>query len=441
MGMSPEINQSSPPEDEAEPLNTAIKSVSNTVFDVLSARGKAIYFPKKGVLNQSAEAKGKSINATIGIALEDDSTPMRLNVIASQVSLPPESVFPYAPSPGFPKIREQWKQMMVEKNPSLANKMTSLPIVVSGLTHGLSIAGYLFVDPKDKLILPDLYWENYDLIFTHAYGARLTPFKFFKSGRFNIDGLRRKLSGKIDKKILLLNFPNNPSGYTPTTEEADQIVESIRVSAEAGNKIVVILDDAYFGLVYEEGICKESLFAQLSDIHENVFAIKIDGPIKEDYTWGLRIGFLTFAIKNGTKEIYTALEAKAGGAIRGNISNSSNLSQSLLLNAFANPNYKDEKKVKKDILQKRHLAVKTALTNKKYTKHFKALPYNSGYFMCVEIKTTQAELVRQQLLQKYDIGVICFGQLLRIAYSAVLEKNIPTIFESIYAACEDVTNR
>ena len=75
---------------------------------MLSEHGRAIYFPKKGILSQSAEAKGKRINATIGIALEDDSTPMRLNSIASQISLSPDNVFPYAPSPGIPKIREKF---------------------------------------------------------------------------------------------------------------------------------------------------------------------------------------------------------------------------------------------------------------------------------------------------------------------------------------------
>ena len=58
--------------------------------------------------------------------------------------------------------------------------------------------------------------------------------------------------------------------------------------------------------------------------------------------------------------------------------------------------------------------------------------------MCVEIKDVEAEKVRQQLIQKYDVGVICFGQLIRIAYSAVLEKDIKAIFEAIYSACEEL---
>ena len=52
---------------QAQQLNDAITATHPQVLDMLSARGKAIYFPKLGVLAQSAEAQGKDINATIGI--------------------------------------------------------------------------------------------------------------------------------------------------------------------------------------------------------------------------------------------------------------------------------------------------------------------------------------------------------------------------------------
>ena len=65
---------------------------------LLSKKGREIFFPSKGILGQSAEAKGKRINATIGIALEDDGSPMRLPGLAEQVDVAPADVFPYAPS-------------------------------------------------------------------------------------------------------------------------------------------------------------------------------------------------------------------------------------------------------------------------------------------------------------------------------------------------------
>ena len=98
--------------------------------------------------------------------------------------------------------------------------------------------------------------------------------------------------------------------------------------------------------MYEEGYEPQSIFSYVCDIHENVLAVKVDGPTKEDYVWGFRVGFISYGIKNGDTELYDALESKTAGAVRGNISNSSNLSQSLLLQAFNSPEYNQEKKAK-----------------------------------------------------------------------------------------------
>ncbi|MBN2111576.1 aminotransferase class I/II-fold pyridoxal phosphate-dependent enzyme, partial [Candidatus Woesearchaeota archaeon] len=231
---------------QAEELNNIIKKENNVIHDLLSEKGKEIFFPKKGILSQSADAKGKKINATIGAGVEDDNTPMRLKSIEKNVSIDPKDAFTYAPSFGKPELREAWKKLMLKKNPSLKAE-TSLPVVTNALTHGLSMAGYLFVDDKDKIIISDKFWGNYRLTFENAYGGKLDTFNTFKEGGFDIGALREKLKTNPGKQIVILNFPNNPTGYSPTEEEADKIAEAIRESAETGNHIVVICDDAYFG--------------------------------------------------------------------------------------------------------------------------------------------------------------------------------------------------
>ncbi len=424
---------------QAEELNKIIQAKNPVIYDLLSAKGKNIFFPKKGILGQTADAKGTRINATIGAAVEDNGSPMRLESIESNIKLDPSLVFPYAPSFGRPDIRAKWQSMIFEKNPSLQGKTLSLPVVTNALTHGVSMAGYLFVDEGDQVIVPDLFWGNYNLILTHAYGAQLSKFNLFKDGGFDLEAFRAKLAeGEIGKKILILNFPNNPTGYTPTQAEIKAIVGIIKESAEAGNKIVVFSDDAYFGLVYEEGIEPESIFAPLSDLHENVLALKIDGPTKEDYVWGFRVGFMTYGVKGGDAELYGALEAKTGGAVRGNISNAANVSQSLLLSAFENEAYHAQKEAKFEIMNTRYQAVKEVLKDDKYQQYFTALPYNSGYFMCVQLaEGLDGEQVRQILIEKYSIGLINLNNVLRVAFSAVAASDVKELFEGIYNACKD----
>lgn len=424
---------------QAAELNNVIQAKNTTIFELLSERGKNIFFPKKGILGQTAEAKGTKINATIGAAIEDDGTPMRLESIASKINLDPSKVFPYAPSFGRPDIRAKWKDMIYDKNPSLAGVNLSLPVVTNALTHGISMAGYMFLNEGDEVIVPDLFWGNYNLTLTNAYGAKLVKFNLFKEGCFDLAAFEAKLNeGEIGKKVLILNFPNNPSGYTPTVKEQEAIVGIIKKAADTGNKIVTITDDAYFGLVYEQGIAKESIFAPLSQLHENVLALKVDGATKEDYVWGFRVGFMTYGIKGGDAELYSALESKTAGAIRGNISNAANISQSLLLDAFSSEEYTDQKEAKYHIMQKRYDAVKDALSEEKYKEYFTAIPYNSGYFMCVKLADgLVGEEVRQVLIEKYGIGLISLGNVLRIAFSAVAASDVKEIFEGIYSACKD----
>lgn len=422
---------------QALEINEIIQRASKSVFKSLAERGKAIYFPKKGILSQSAEAKDASINATIGTALEDAGLAMVLDSINSLLNLKACDGFSYAPSFGRPEIRAAWREMMLKKNPTLAGKGMSLPIVTSALTHGLSMAGYLFVDPNDRVISPDRYWENYDLIFSNAYSATIDTFStFIDNSRFNIEGLREKLmQGPIGKKIVILNFPNNPTGYTITEEEAQRLRTVLIEVADAGNNLVVLIDDAYFGLVFEKGIFKESMFSLLADAHENLLAVKFDGPTKEDYVWGFRVGFMTFGIKNGSEPLYRAIEAKLAGAIRGNISNASNVAQSLLLSAYNNPVYDSEKTQKHSILQRRYEKIKEILaTHQEYAPLFYPLPFNSGYFMCVKIVSGKAEEIRKKLLLSYDTGTIAQGDILRIAFSSIPFAMLEKLFDNLYRA-------
>jgi aspartate/methionine/tyrosine aminotransferase len=423
---------------QAEELNEIIKKNNENIYDLLSDKGKAIFFPKKGILSQAAAAKGKRINATIGMALEEDGSPMRLKSIAKNIKLDPKEVFPYAPSFGKKELREKWKEMIYQKNPNLEGKEISLPVTTNALTHGLSMLGYMFINPGDKVIMPDLFWGNYKLILINAYGAVFDTFETFKGKGFNVNGLKERLNDGIGKKIVLLNFPNNPTGYTITEKEAAKIKELIKESAEKGNKLVVIIDDAYFGLVYKKGVYTQSIFSELVNLHENVLAIKLDGATKEDYVWGLRVGFVTYGIKGGDKALYEALESKTAGAVRGNISNDSHLSQSLVYHAFGDSKYLNEKKKKYNLLRKRFKIVnKVFKGHKEYADEFIALPYNSGYFMCVRLNNKDGDSVRQILLDKYDTGVIAIGNILRIAYSSLKTEVVAEIFENIYKACKE----
>lgn len=90
----------------AEQLNESLKAGNAHLYDMLSTLGKEIYFPKEGILSQSAEASSlaKKFNATIGIATENGG-PMHLAVIQDNLSAyKPQDLYPYAPLPANPSL-------------------------------------------------------------------------------------------------------------------------------------------------------------------------------------------------------------------------------------------------------------------------------------------------------------------------------------------------
>jgi aspartate/methionine/tyrosine aminotransferase len=427
-------------------LNKQIETGNSNLLKSLSRIGRHLYFPK-GILPQSAEAKEKAhhLNATIGIAKEKGHIMHLKSVMDHIQTIRPSEALSYAPSFGIPELRKAWQAEIFKKNSSLSFKSISLPVVTCGITHGVSLLADMWVDPEDVVILPKMMWGNYNLIFNIRRGAQLSHYDMFTpQGTFNLDAFAKCIANEAkqrDKLIVILNFPHNPSGYTPTNEESEQIVDILMQTAQDGTQVIAATDDAYFGLFYGPRPLKESLFAHLANLHPRLLAVKLDGATKENYVWGLRLGFITYGchVDGDPMPVYDALEKKTAGCIRGTISNASHLSQSILLKSMKDPRYPDEKAQKYTLMENRTNAVKVALENRRFKDVWEVYPFNSGYFMCLRLKTANAETLRQHLLNRYGVGVIALDdQNIRIAFSCLEEEEIPDLFEIIYKAIKEL---
>jgi aspartate/methionine/tyrosine aminotransferase len=355
----------------------------------------------------------------------------------------PDEVFPYAPSPGKPDLRAKWKELLVEKNPSLEGKTVTLPVVTSGITHGLSIVADMFADHGDRLLLPNMFWGNYNLIFGVRRGATTVHYPLFSpdGGGFDTAGFRDAIQQYAPEKkiIVVLNFPNNPTGYSLTETEADAVCDILVELADDDCDVVAVCDDAYFGLFYESHVLKESVFARLADRHENIVAVKLDGATKEDYVWGLRVGFITFGSRDLSHGTCDALEKKAGGLIRGTISNCPHHSQSIMLKAMSDADYAAQRQEKLAVMKARALKVKEVLAQERFAAAWTPYPFNSGYFMCLKLNGLDAEAFRIRLLEKYGIGVIAAGGSdIRVAFSCLEVVEIPPLFEAMYGCAQEM---
>jgi aspartate/methionine/tyrosine aminotransferase len=434
----------------AQELNAVIKYGNPHLMEMLSKTGRRLFFPK-GILSQSAEAKEKAdprFNATIGIATEHLDTMYLSSVMDyfNREEIEARESLTYAPSFGLPELRQCWKEGIYEKNPSLAGKTISLPVVTNGITHGISIFADMFLDPDDVVIFPDKMWGNNHLVMAVRRDAVICNYPMFTDdGGFNLKGFEERVRMEAEnnyKVIVFLNFPNNPTGYTINGSEADHIVAILTDIAEGGTNIIAVTDDAYFGLRYEDDPIEESLFARLCEGHPRLMAVKLDGATKEMFVWGLRVGFITYGtkvMKGETAPFYEALEKKTAGCVRGSISSASHIGQRLVLKAMRSPRFREERDAKVEILKKRANRVKSLLAGTKYSEAWDIYPFNSGYFMCIRLKTVEAEPLRLHLLDQYKVGTIATGKHdLRIAFSSVDEENIEALFDAIFLAVKDL---
>jgi aspartate/methionine/tyrosine aminotransferase len=365
------------------------------------------------------------------------------SVMRRFASLTPDDALPYAPSFGLQALRTKWLDHLQAVNPSLAGRAISLPVVTGGVTHGLSLVADLFVNAGDTVLIPDQVWGNYNMIFKVRREARMVKYPFFSaSGGLDTAGFAAAVAAesKRGKIVVLLNFPNNPTGYAPTEAEAKAIGDALAAAAENGCRVVAVCDDAYFGLFYEPEVMRESVFARLAGRHPRLLLVKLDGATKELFVWGLRVAFITFAAP-GAAAVHDALEKKTAGCIRGTISNCSQASQNVLLQAMNDPAYAAEKQAKFQILRSRALRLKAVLAETRYASAWTPYPFNSGYFMCLRLKTLNAEAYRLRLLERCGIGVIATAPTdIRVAFSCIEERDIADLFERMFQCAREMAS-
>lgn len=428
----------------AEELNRIMEGSNPAVARLLSPRGRRLFFPK-GILSQSAEAKEKAhrANATIGIAT-DGKEPLYLRCIHKHFrDIPPGDLYPYAPSTGRKDLREAWLAKLLEENPHLAGKPLGVPVVTNALTHGLSVIGDLFAGEGDVILTPDKFWGNYRLIFDVRLGARIATFPHYdERGGFNVEALRSALLARPadSKTIVLLNFPNNPTGYSPTRDEAERLAAAL-AEAAAARDILAVFDDAYFGLFYEKECFTESVFALACDLAERLLCVKADAATKEEFVWGFRCGFLTFGVRGGTAALYGAIEKKLAGAIRGSVSNVSHVAQTVIVRALKDPAFRGEQQATRAVLARRAQRVQEVAHRPAYQDAWDVYPFNSGYFMCLRLKGVNAEALRVHLLDRYEVGTISTSdEDLRVAFSSVPIEQIEEVFEIIAKGVRELRN-
>ena len=398
-----------------------------------SKLGENIILPQD-VLIQSKETAAipGAINATIGIATSNKKAMALPSINKVITEINNSEYLPYSPTPGLPKMRELWKEKILADNPSINKDFLSLPMVTTGITQGIDIAANLFSESGDALLLPNLFWQNYAQIYTIKLGNKIYKYnQFDENNEFSISNFKETLySIKKDKISLILNFPNNPTGYTPSDAELNSLVDVISTYAkENRNKqLIIVSDDAYFGLFFEKNHKTSTLSATYKLVeNENCLIVKLDGITKEFYSWGLRVGFITYYTKND--ELRKILLEKTQGYLRSTTSSPSNLSQQIAVRLLDNKQSLEEKEINDKIIEERYNELKQAISTEQLDQLVRVLPFNSGYFFTIKLPSNiNAHEFRLKFLNEYKYGVYSMDdEHIRIAFSCLDKELIPEL--------------
>jgi aspartate/methionine/tyrosine aminotransferase len=410
---------------EAEALNQTLAEGCPPASALLSALGRSMYFPK-GIPFQAAQARGTRYNATIGEVTDGRGQPMPIGALEAPLSgLDARMSHLYSPPAGHPALRDAWaRRQRAYAGGSLVP--TTRPFVALGLTHAVSLAAELFVDAGTPVLVPRPRWGNYDQVFGVRRLGRLVPYDLFIGGRWDPSGLAEAAAAVQGPSVLILNFPNNPTGFSPSAADVPAIVNA----ALAGPyPRMVLVDDAYLGMNYAEGLPERSLFWDLAEAADPArhLVARADGVTKELLFFPGRVGFLTFAL-DPAGPVAAALESKLAGLVRSILGSPPGPSQALVLHALNDPTLEAQIQGRRGILAERARVLTQALAGLN-DPGVRVYPFNSGVFALVGLDPSlPADEVRRHLIETESLGLVAEDDnALRIAYCSVDVHDIPEL--------------
>jgi len=447
------------------------------LYTALSEVGKNIFLPE-GIFYWAGRAKAEAkLIGTLGSAYgfekdfinggSSDWLPCYLKDITAYSKLSVEDIIPYKSIGGYSQTREIWKEWIIKKSLyqekeeiqlSRLIKYITMPVITGGVTNGIFQASVLFLNPKEFIIVPNKRWGNYDNIIKKFIGAKMKSFEFFKQKKMNLEGLNDAINevAKVQEKIIiLLNFPNNPTGYVPKKEEANRLVDMLRNAQQIHNKpIIVLVDDAYEPYIYKDDALNRSIFYDLHQLDENVIPVKLDGITKELLIYGGRIGFITIGLKPSwinndeeLKKLKEEINNKLEGFIRATISNCNSFYQVLVHKLFQEKTMDkiiESRQPVNNLLKERYEKINSELLKIK-NPNISIDPNSGGFFVFVNLNPAKIKATEfaNHLLNKYKVGIIPVENLdekingLRIAYCSIDLSEIPELVKRINLALND----
>lgn len=372
------------------------------------------------------EGADKVVNATIGSLLDDDGNLVILSSVVEVLkNLTPIDYADYAPIAGTPDFIKAIKKAAFG---SYVPRAYTEAVATPGGTGAIRNTIQNYSKRGDQVLTSDWYWSPYSTIAQDIERSITTYTLFDEEGRFNVASFGSKvkeLLSKQDGLVIILNTPaHNPTGYSFTMEDWDNIIKVVKdATVDDNKKITLLVDVAYLDYAGDEEEYRK-FFPLLEDLPSNILIVVAYSLSKSCTMYGMRSGAMI--CMTSQKEIADEFKTVCAFSSRGTWSNCNRAAMATLSNIYA-----DEQLLAKVTSERQNYCKMLVQRGKSFQKAanevgLKTVPFDAGFF--VSIPCDNADAVGLEL-QKEGIFTVPIGKGLRVSVASISEdicKKLPT---------------
>lgn len=156
-------------------------------------------------------------------------------------------------------------------------------IVLGTPVEGIYLAARALLNPGDDVVVLSPAYDALINMFEHVVGSEhVHKWEFVANNdhwALDFDQLHHLITAKT--KLLVVNFPHNPTGYLPTPKQLNELIDIVEK-----HNLTLFCDEMYFGLVHSG----TEAIASAAELTQN--AIVLSGLSKTYGLPGLRTGWL-----------------------------------------------------------------------------------------------------------------------------------------------------
>lgn len=225
---------------------------------------------------------------SLGVGEPDFVTPWHIRETGIQ-SLEKGSTH-YTSNWGLIELRKSISKYMSRRF-NLDYDYTSQILVTVGGSEGIDQCIRALVNPGDEVLIPEPSFVCYTPM-TMLAGGVPVPIRTYAKDKFKLTPEALKAAITPKTKLLILPYPNNPTGGIMTKEDLEKIAEVLR-----DTNVFILSDEIYAELTYAG---EHTSIASLPGMYERT--VVINGFSKSYAMTGWRLGFAT-----GPKEVVAAM--------------------------------------------------------------------------------------------------------------------------------------